>query len=324
MNIHDYEYDESLGKWIIDTDPGVDDALAIILGLTLVKENILCLSVEGGNTGLEQCEINCKKLTEICQTHTPVYRGCAKNLTGVVFRAEDIHGGDGLYELEDFFGFEVKYEERVRIERDHHLIDNLSPLKIIEYCYTHENVNLLTIGPLTNIATAVIIDPNIVNLVNKIVIMGGSYTNSGNIVPCAEFNFACDPVACKVVFNHFKNIVVYGWEPSLDHLIKAKEAEHCIFDNDKSRFLKQVLIKKAEASESGVFPDYGAAVFAFFPFALKKSRKAYAEIAIDSTKHVNGALILADRPISNRSKCIEIIDTLHMEHFIGLFKKMIK
>lgn len=322
----DYEYDESLGKWIIDTDPGVDDSFAIILGLSFAKDNLVCLSVAGGNTGIEQCEINCKKIAYISGYDTPIYRGCKRNLTAHYFLAEDIHGADGLYELEDFRNFDKLYDEHSRRNDgnyDHLSIENLSPLKIIELCYEHENINLLTIGPLTNIATAVMLDPNIKNLVNKVVIMGGSYTNSGNIVPGAEFNFACDPVAAKIVLNSFKNIVIYGWEPSLTHLIKETEAQFCFYDNDKCRYAKQVLMKKVNTSQSGVFCDYGAAVYAFYPQALKYSRKVFVDIVVDSSVKVNGGLVLAERAFSNNCKEVEIIDELEMEHFLGLFRQMV-
>lgn len=323
-------YDDKLGKWIIDTDPGVDDSFAILFAMNYLKKNLIALSIEGGNTGIEQCFLNAKKICSISGLHIPIYKGCVKNITAKTFTAEDIHGNDGLFDLENFAKFEEQFDTEVYkqiLNEDHPFLDQCSALKIIELCYKYDDVNILAIGPLTNLATAFMIEPDLVNRIKKLVVMGGSYLSLGNIVPAVEFNFACDPIATKIVFDNFKNIIVYPWEPCLTHLLLEEELNACIHDNHRSNFCKEILIKKINSFESGCFPDYGGAISGFAPFAIKKSKKVEVDIIVDSTSEINGAMILGingNKEIKERRNKVEIVEQLHMNLFKEFFAHMIK
>jgi purine nucleosidase len=322
-------YDEKIGKWIIDTDPGVDDAFAIIFALNYIKDNLLALSIEGGNVGLEQCYLNAKKVCVVNgKGSVPVYKGCLLNLSGTKYSAEEFHGRDGLFDVEKFFTYEHKYDPSVyqqHYNEKFKFLEECSALKIIELVYKHDNVNILTLGPLTNLAVAFMLDPNIKNRINKLVVMGGSEKFCGNMQAVPEFNFSVDPIATKVIFDNFTNIVVYPWETSEIHLITEKRMEEFWFDTDTSYFCKEI-IRKKESIEGGIFPDYGAAVAAFDPSTIAKVKKACVDVVIDSYPMINGAFLVEktnNLPYKKAHK-VEIIDLLDEEKFMDYFKKMIK
>jgi purine nucleosidase len=317
------------GKWIIDTDPGTDDAFAILLALNSIKNNLIAISVVEGNVEIEKCYINAKKVCVInALHHIPIYKGCYLNLVNEKYTAEEFHGKDGLFDIEKFRNYESKYNEDIlslHKNEKYPIIEECSALKIIELCYKHENINILTLGPLTNLALAFMIDPNIINRIGKLVIMGGSYMARGNIKPHCEFNFCVNPIATKIVLDNFKNIIVYPWETAERHQLSLEYMQEHWTDNEKSYFCREIIIKKAEI-EGGIFADYGAAVAALFPQSIKTLKTAYYEVIIDSNDSLNGALVIKGKNnnFNDKAKTIQIVEELHENYFLELFKYMIK
>jgi purine nucleosidase len=292
LNLNPNENNNNNDKWIIDTDPGIDDSFAIILGMTYLKENLIALSIGNGNVGIDGCFINAKKICVIKDFHVPIYKGCYLNLSGVNFEASDFHGKDDLLNLEEFEGYDKKYREEKFMEKlknlNNPLIDKFSPLKIIELSYKYpKNLSILLIGPLTNIATAIMIDPSLPQRINKVVIMGGSYTSLGNIKSNVEFNFACDPIAAKKVFDSFNfdnnEIILYPWETCMEHLIMTEHLELIgKFDSTTKRFCERIINKKINFPGYGIFADFGSAVYMTNKNSIKNSLKKYIDISIDS------------------------------------------
>lgn len=337
--IQELNYDENIGKWIIDTDPGCDDAFAIIFAMNFIKENLLALSIEGGNVGIEQTYSNAKKVCVVNgKEHVPVYKGCKLNISCTKYSGEDFHGKDGLFDIEKFYNFEEKYDEdictkskqkyRYLQETCNPIIEECSALKIIELCYQYDNVNLLTIGPLTNLAVAFMIDPNIVNRIKQLVVMGGSFNHRGNMQLSAEFNFCVDPIAAKITFNNFKNIIVFPWETSELHQLYLEQIKTEAFtDNNLSYFCREIILKKAKI-EGGIFPDYVAAVGSFFPKSIKKMNKYNCDIVIDSSDAVNGAFVITKSNClvnqGNNKKEVWVVEELDERLFYHFFEFMIQ
>ena len=186
-------------KIIIDTDPGQDDAVAILLALASPEEiDVLGLVAVAGNVPLSLTEKNCRIVCELAgRSDIPVYAGCDTPLNRKLVTAEHVHGKTGLD------GPQLP-EPTMALQTQHgvdFIIETLrdEPAK---------SVTLVPIGPLTNIATAFDRAPDIIDRVEKIVLMGGAYFEVGNITPAAEFNIYVDPEAADIVFKSGVEIVV--------------------------------------------------------------------------------------------------------------------
>lgn len=199
------ERESQMGKksFILDTDTAQDDCVALLLGLLDGDASLEAITMVAGNVGFKQqirnahLTLNCAgKLNEV-----PIHVGCSRPMLQPWASAENVHG-DGTGGLTmDFSNCRVQ---------DEHAVDAL--LRI-----TSEQpgeVSIVAIGPLTNIATAVVKDRSFVQNVKSLYIMGGSNNGRGNITSCAEFNFYVDPEAASIVLNAgFEDIVILPWDP---------------------------------------------------------------------------------------------------------------
>ncbi len=197
-------------KIIIDTDPGQDDAVAILLALASPEEiEVLGITAVAGNVPLELTAKNARIVCELAgHTEVPVYAGCDRPLKRPLITAEHVHGKTGL-------DGPVLPDPQMPLTEGH-AVDF-----IIETLRTQEpgTVTLCPLGPLTNIATAFQKAPDIVDRVQEIVLMGGAYFEVGNITPAAEFNIYVDPEAADIVFKSGAHIVVMPLDVTHDALV---------------------------------------------------------------------------------------------------------
>lgn len=186
-------------KIIIDTDPGQDDAVAILLALASPEEiDLLGITCVAGNVPLSYTTKNARIICELAgKTNVPVYAGCEAPLTRKLVTAEHVHGRTGL-DGPDLPDPQMPLTEGHAID---FIIDTLRQ-------HPAGSVTLCPIGPLTNIATAFRKAPDIIDRVQEIVLMGGAYFQVGNITPAAEFNIYVDPEAAQIVFEAGAPIVV--------------------------------------------------------------------------------------------------------------------
>ena len=181
-------------RHIIDTDPGVDDALALMLAFNSPELKVEAVTTVAGNVNQEKAHKNALKILEFLGVrHVPVARGAAKPLLRESSDAEEIHGKMGL-------GDAVLPEPRLRS-------DERSAVELIlEKAEDLRGVlTLVALGPLTNIASAILVEPGMVDEVAGLVIMGGAFNvtpyGHGNVTAVAEFNIWCDPEAARIVFK---------------------------------------------------------------------------------------------------------------------------
>ncbi|MFI0395273.1 nucleoside hydrolase [Paracoccus jiaweipingae] len=177
-------------KIIIDTDPGQDDAIAILLALASPELQLLGLTTVAGNVPLPLTTRNARVICELAgRTDIPVFAGCDRPLRRDLVTAEHVHGKSGLD------GFDLP--DPAMPVQPVHAVDF-----IIDTLRRHDSgtVTLVPIGPLTNIATAFRKAPDIIPRVAGIVLMGGAYFEVGNITPAAEFNIYVDPEAAAEIF----------------------------------------------------------------------------------------------------------------------------
>ncbi|WP_424973693.1 nucleoside hydrolase [Dinoroseobacter sp. S124A] len=176
---------------IIDTDPGQDDAVAILLALASPNEvNVLGITAVAGNVPLELTAKNARIVCELAgHPEIPVHAGCDRPIARTLVTAEHVHGKTGL-------------DGPVLPDPTMPLADQHAVAFIIETLRREPEgtVTLCPLGPLTNIATAFAEAPDIIPRVAEIVLMGGAYFEVGNITPAAEFNIYVDPEAAKAVF----------------------------------------------------------------------------------------------------------------------------
>lgn len=187
-------------KLIIDTDPGVDDAIALLMVFQLPEFEVIGLTTIFGNVSTEDATRNALHLCEVAGfPDIPVAEGSPEPLKrGPPFIADFVHGSDGLGNT---FPSPPK-NKKIDKNACEFLVD-----KVSEY---PGEVTILTLGPLTNIALAVKKDRSFASKVKRIVILGGSFFASGNINPAAEANIYGDPEAADIVFTCGAEIVVVG------------------------------------------------------------------------------------------------------------------
>lgn len=178
-------------KIIIDTDPGQDDAVAILLALASPELDVIGITAVAGNVPLSFTEKNARKICELAgRPETPVFAGADRPLERKLVTAEHVHGKTGLD------GPELP-EPAMQLQ-DRHAVDF-----IVETLMAAEpgEITLCPLGPLTNIALALRKEPAIAPRIREIVLMGGGFFEGGNITPTAEFNIYVDPEAADIVFR---------------------------------------------------------------------------------------------------------------------------
>ncbi|MEM8773377.1 MAG: nucleoside hydrolase [Pseudomonadota bacterium] len=182
----------SARKIIIDTDPGQDDAVAILLALASPKEiEVLGITCVAGNVPLELTTRNARIICELAgRQDMPVFAGCDRPMTRDLVTAEHVHGKTGL-------DGPVLPEPTMPLQSQHSVDFIVETLQSAP----GKTVTLVPIGPLTNIATAFQKAPEITEKVQEIVLMGGAYFEVGNVTPAAEFNIYVDPPAADIVFR---------------------------------------------------------------------------------------------------------------------------
>ena len=186
-------------KIIIDTDPGQDDAVAILLALASPDElDVLGITTVAGNVPLEYTTKNARVVRELSGVlDVPIYAGCDRPLGRNLVTAEHVHGKTGLDGID--------LPDPVTPVQDQHAVDFIIETLRNEAPGT---VTLCPLGPLTNIAKALTDAPDIAERCAQIVLMGGAYFQVGNITPAAEFNIYVDPEAADLVFKSGIDLVV--------------------------------------------------------------------------------------------------------------------
>lgn len=178
-------------KIIIDTDPGQDDAVAILLALASPELDVLGITTVAGNVPLALTELNARKICELAgKPETRVFAGASHPLSRKLVTAEHVHGRTGL-------------DGPTLPAPQMHLQDQHAVDFIIDTIMGSDagEITLCALGPLTNVALALQRQPQLANRLAEIVLMGGGLFEGGNVTPAAEFNIYVDPEAAQIVFS---------------------------------------------------------------------------------------------------------------------------
>jgi inosine-uridine nucleoside N-ribohydrolase len=190
---------------ILDMDPGIDDAIALLIALN-AKLKIMGITTVSGNVDIKQATYNALRLLDATGRKITVAQGAEKPLFKRPIHSKHIHGNDGLGNCN------LKAKNRSAIDAQKFFHDILSTHK-------RKEINILATGPLTNIALLLDREPLAYKL-KKIVLMGGAYGINkkvrGNVTPYAEFNFYCDPEAADIVFNSKIRVDAVGLDVTMN------------------------------------------------------------------------------------------------------------
>lgn len=217
---------------VIDTDTAQDDCVALLVGLLDPAADLRAVTMVAGNVGFDQQVRNAYLTLNVAggRSDVPVYLGCRRPLVREWVSAENVHGdGSGGLSM-DQDGLEPRGE---------HAVDALVRLA----AENPGELSIVAIGPLTNIAAAVVRDPDFAGNVKSLYVMGGSNNGRGNITAAAEFNFYVDPEAAKAVFAAGFDVTVVPWDPlTLRHAVFGQDRLDRIaaLDTPLSRFFTRI------------------------------------------------------------------------------------
>lgn len=293
-------------KIIIDTDPGVDDAVAIML---LAKSNLVdiqAITTVAGNSNIQNTTANAEYLKDLLSLNCPIYSGSEEALAGS-FVSGKVHGVTGLTGINHNFQGNLT---------------NNAPEKIIEIINNFPNeVTVLGLGPLTNIAKAIQQDPTLPSKIKRIVIMGGAIKSAGNKSWVAEFNIFLDPEAASIVFNTDTPKVLVPLEICYQTPLFLKDLEKM----NTSSPLKPVLVNlitpyikflnQFEGVDGAIIYDALAAYYLINPESFTTKN---IEIKIETKGEFTRGMTVADlRTWGDKNPNTEVATDLNRDLFIS-------
>lgn len=262
-------------RFIIDTDTASDDAVAILMALQWPDAKVEAITVVFGNVPVEQGSINARYTAELCGKDVPVYTGAARGLLREPTFAHWFHGPDGMGDMQ--------YPAPQRPPTDGHAVDEL----IRRFAAAPGGITLVTLGPLTNVALALLREPRLAQWVKECYVMGGAACTVGNVTPAAEFNIWCDPEAARIVFRSGMKILMVGWEHCRGeaNLDDAERQMVYDFDTELARFTIDCNRTATEANqrlfgEPGLpFPDPVTMAIALDPAVCTERSKHNVDVS---------------------------------------------
>lgn len=263
--------------FLIDTDTASDDAVALIMALRSPVVEVKAITTVAGNVGVQQASRNALYTADLCESKVAVFVGAEKPLTREHVGAEWFHGRDGLGDHD--YPPPNRSPERARaIEA------------IIQTVEAQPGIELVTLGPLTNIALALQKKPGIVSNVSRCVIMGGAPCCEGNVTPAAEYNIWCDPEAARIVSASGLPIELVGWHLSRgDAVLSRADIQHVLsfgttvakFAIECNSFAQQAYFE--QTGECGIaLPDPVAMAVALDPSIVTSQSEHFLEIETES------------------------------------------
>lgn len=184
--------------FLIDTDTASDDAVALIMALRAPEVRVRAITTVAGNVGLAQATRNALYTVELCGADVAVHEGAAQPLRRPHEPADWFHGADGLGD----HGYPPPRRAASA---------EPAAAAILRHSREVPGLTLVTLGPLTNIAVALLEDPGLAGRVGRLVLMGGAPCCEGNVTPAAEYNIWCDPEAARIVLRSGVPIDLVGW-----------------------------------------------------------------------------------------------------------------
>lgn len=276
-------------KLIIDTDAGVDDSQALLMALTHPDTDVSAITMVTGNVHVTAVTKNVPRVLDVCDVDVPFFIGADTPLVAPYVDATHVHGDDG------FGGADIPLSDR-QPEAEHavHALIRLINTSPNEY-------EILALGPLTNLALAVRLDPSLPDKIKRLVIMGGTIGAHGNATSLAEYNFYADPEAVQIVLDTFGKSVPYpelvSWETTLAHCMTWDWYEAwCNCDTPRSDFVKKISTRfvnrlKSEGVTKYALPDPLAMAITLEPDLIEQSHDYFTAMELGGT-YARGQLMV--------------------------------
>ncbi len=282
----------SVPQWIVDTDAGVDDAVALMCAMRQTDIEWAGLASVSGNAPEEQVAKNLCYILDWMGKDVPVFRGAGKPLFRQPIRSLDFMGADGLGGITPLLP-----------PLCHTPAAGNAPVilpNLVKAAWAKGPVVLVAIGPLTNLALAVRLAPEMVSSVDRLVIMGGAVHAQGNTSPVAEFNIYSDPEAASIVFGAgFKETWLVPWETAIHHFLPWEEFDPlCALPGRRADLFKQLTATTEEFLRRRLrFPGMVLADFLAIAIALDPDLAIVAPevfVAVDINKGIAHGLTAVD------------------------------
>jgi purine nucleosidase len=288
-------------RFIIDTDAGSDDAVAIIMAYQWPDVEVEAITVVNGNVHLEQASVNARYIVEFCGKNTPVYDGCERPLLRPIRAAEAFHGKNGLGDID--------YPHPQHPTHDDHAAGEL----VRRFRESLGEITLVTLGPLTNIAAALLIEPRLAEWVKECVVMGGAACTVGNVTPAAEYNIWCDPEAAQIVFQSGMKLTMVGFEMCVGEAgFDIEERQKIInLDTKFSNFVMdctQVALQGSQARDPNSelqLPDPVTMAIALDPSVCIDSSKHNVEVSCDA-ELTRGMTVVDKLEVTGKPKNVNV------------------
>jgi purine nucleosidase len=308
--------------WFIDTDAGVDDAVALLVCLQQDDFNCRAITTVAGNTDVEHVDGNVGRVLDLLQKDIPFYSGAARPFFQKIVRADDIMSADGLG------GASSSLPPVEHLPLPEHAASQLPIL--IDEASKSSKISLITLGPLTNLALALRLFPAMIDQVDRLFVMGGAVYGQGNSSPVAEFNFFCDPEAAAVVFSAgFKEIWLLPWEVSVQQPLPWIHYQRmCDLDNSHGVFFRKItkateLFLKEFHFPGLPLPDLLTVAIAMDPTLATEVRDAYVEIQY--SKGTGYGLSAVDwRNLTGKSPNARVVTAVNAEAIYDLLEQKLK
>ncbi|WP_087314525.1 nucleoside hydrolase [Eubacterium sp. An11] len=280
---------EQKKKIIIDTDCGSDDAMAIAMALNDPAYEIVMISTVSGNVHVDQATINTLTTIEYADTYEPpVYKGLDKMLLKELIYAHETHGNDGMGDI----GLVPK---RLKAQEGNGVLKMLECLRNSE----KGEIDIIALGPLTNIAMAIRLDYEAMKKAGRIVIMGTAGLGAGNVTPVAEFNIWQDAEAAKIVTESGLDTIIYvGWDACLgESMLNPQEIDKIRSGSALGKFAidcnKDLMEMNKERFGDAYLDmaDPSAMAAALYPECIEKCEKYYCEVDVSDGPSYGSVLV---------------------------------
>ncbi len=266
-------------RLVIDTDPGIDDAHALMMALAHPQAEIEAITTVSGNVPVERTTANACTILDVSCRDVPVYAGCERALLARYPDAHEVHGLDGLGDS----GFPAS-PRKVQSEHAVHALVRLANEAPGE-------LTLVAIAPLTNVALATCLDPDLPKKYKRLVVMGGAIHAGGNTTPAAEFNVHSDPEAAAIVFEAWKGMTLVSWETSIAHCFDPLQVDALwAIESPRAEFFRRISAHLFEVVQSLTgqkilpAPDLLAIAAAIEPGIVLKSQAGFVEVEVAEGK----------------------------------------